>query len=210
MCFTERKALVQVCNNMSVNKQFQTSFIFEGVNIPVTCTELVVSYLQLCSFSRHTLGRTAVVHSVGSVEAVCSLLTPAGVNSPRAAVWTHITRYTAFHSCVYPTLIHKSNHNDPKLPVTLLKQLSLHEATLHLVSLTCCCAPDCFVCLVAVVGFVDFAHSCASAASSTPPSIALPLTPPLTPPAAGEHAQTAPPLWAASPLHCCLQRTNIR
>lgn len=54
------------------------------------------SHLQRRSFSRHTRGRTAVVHSVGSVAAVCSLLTAAGVKSPRAAVWTHISSYTAF------------------------------------------------------------------------------------------------------------------
>jgi len=100
---------------------------------------------------------------------------------------THHQRHSLSFMWISP------NHNDLKWPVTQLKQLSLHEASLHLVSLTCCCAPESFVCLVAVVGFVDFAHSCASAASSTPPSIAPPLTPPLTPPAAGEHAQTAPP-----------------
>ncbi len=50
------------------------------------------SHLQRRSFSRHTCARTAVVHSVGSV---CSLITAAGVKSPRAAVWTKISSYTA-------------------------------------------------------------------------------------------------------------------
>lgn len=142
-------------------------------------------HLQRSSFSGHTHGRTAVVHSVGSVEAVCSLLTAAGVKSPHAAVCTQITSYSAF--------IHVSQNQIRK------KELSLHEAV-HMVSLTCCCVPDCFFCPGAAAGFVDFVHSCVSAASSTPPSIA----PPLTPPAADGHAQKAPPPGAAPPLHCCL------
>lgn len=96
----------------------------------------------------------------------------------------HTSAVTAFHSF---HLTHGIQSQQSE--IARMKQLSLHEAALHKVSLTCCCAPDCFVCLVAVVGFVDFAHSCASVASSTPPSIA----PPLTPPAAAEHAQKAPP-----------------
>lgn len=97
-----------------------------------------------------------------------------------------------------------------KKQITMSRNCFLHTQLLflsaHMVSLTCCCAPDCFVCPDAVVGFVGFVHSCVSAASSTPPSIA----PPLTPPAADGHAQKAPPPGAAPPLHCSLHHTNIK
>lgn len=101
----------------------------------------------------------------------------------------------SLHSCV--TLIRKKQVT---LSINCFLHMKLLFLSAHMVSLTCCCGPDCFVCPVAAAGFVDFVHSCVSVASSTPPSIA----PPLTLPAADGHAQKAPPPGAALSLQLCL------